>query len=85
MLIISLDSFYRPVDKTKHKIEDYDFDHPAALDFDMAYQVLKDLLEGKQTKIPRYNFKTHSREEEYDLVEPCDVILFEGILALFSE
>lgn len=36
-------------------------------------------------KIPRYDFVNHRREEKYDEPEPCDVILFEGIFALYSE
>jgi uridine kinase len=46
VLLIPLDSFYKPLDKTKQKPEDYNFDSPAALDFDMAYDVLKALLRG---------------------------------------
>lgn len=43
------------------------------------------MIEGKSTRIPRYSFVTHAREEEWDVVEPTDIILFEGILALYDE
>jgi uridine kinase len=69
--IIPLDSFYKSknsnnidVDKTKVNVADYNFDHPNALDFDDAYNVLSELLRGKKTKIPKYSFATHSRLSE---------------------
>src|ERR1700733_12364517 len=72
------------VDKTRVNIEDYNFDHPHALDFDLAYSVLSDLLKGKKVQIPRYSFVTHSRLAESDEAKPTDVILFEGILAFYD-
>ena len=47
VLLIPLDCFYKPLDKTKHKPEDYNFDSPDALDFEMAYNLLKALLRGE--------------------------------------
>jgi len=78
--VISLDSFYKGVDMSKAK--DYNFDHPDALDFDLCYEIIKQLLTRQKTQIPIYSFKTHSREEETIEVLPGDMILFEGILAL---
>jgi hypothetical protein len=52
------------VDKAKVIIEEYNFDHPHALDFDMAYKVLDDLLKGQKTSLPKYCFVTHSRLKE---------------------
>ena len=46
MLVISLDSFYKSLDENKYKANEYNFDHPDALDFDKAYECLKSLLEG---------------------------------------
>lgn len=62
VLLIALDSFYKPMDKTKHKPEDYNFDHPDALDFDMAYEVLKTLLKGEEAEVPQYCFVNHARK-----------------------
>ena len=39
MCIITLDSFYKSIDKKVTKIADYNFDHPDALDLDLAYEV----------------------------------------------
>lgn len=40
MTILSLDSFYKGVDKTKIDISQYNFDHPDALDWDLAYEII---------------------------------------------
>lgn len=84
VLIVPLDCFYKGLDKTKVNAKDYNFDHPDALDFDQAYECLLKLLNGEKAAIPRYNFVTHSPEEEKDIVEPTEVILFEGILSLYD-
>lgn len=51
--IISLDSFYKSifpinvgVDKTQINVAEYNFDHPNALDFDLAYKTLKNLIDS---------------------------------------
>lgn len=35
--------------------------------------------------MPRYDFETHSRTDECVRVEPTDVVVIEGILALYDE
>ena len=40
VLIISLDCFYKKLDKTKCDPKDYNFDHPDALDFDQAFECI---------------------------------------------
>jgi uridine kinase len=47
MTILSCDSFYKGVDKTKIDISTYNFDHPDALDWDNAFEVISTLLSGK--------------------------------------
>lgn len=83
-MIIPLDCFYKDLDKSVNP-KDYNFDHPDSLDFESAYDCLFKLLNGEVAAIPRYNFTTNSQEKEKDLVEPTEVILFEGILALYDE
>ena len=41
--------------------ENYDFDSPNALDFDLAYDKICELLTYKDVEIPVYDFTTHSR------------------------
>jgi uridine kinase len=42
----------------------YNFDHPEALDFDLAYERLKTLVAGKDCQIPTYDFALHQRTSE---------------------
>ena len=44
-------------------LNNYNFDHPDAFDFDLVYDTLKRLKEGKSVDVPVYNFNTHSREK----------------------
>ena len=84
VLLIALDSFYKPLRKGIDKAEDYNFDAPEALDFDMAYEVLKSLLKGEKAEVPEYCFVTHSRKPDHVSVQPTEVIIFEGILSLYD-
>ncbi len=45
----------------KKHIKQYNFDHPRALDFVMIKECMAELLKGNDTKIPIYNFVTHTR------------------------
>jgi len=79
--VLSLDSFYKG-GIPPEKVASYNFDHPDSLDFDLCYEVLKKLVQKKDAEIPVYSFVTHSRAEQWEKIKPCDIILFEGILAL---
>ena len=46
LTIISLDCFYKGIDKSVVDVKDYNFDHPDALDFDLAYEVDKIIIQG---------------------------------------
>ena len=61
---------------------DYNFDHPLAFDQAEIVRCLDCLRSGKAVEIPMYDFKTHSRCDETELVQPAEVILLEGILVL---
>ncbi len=89
--IRSQDCFYRPLSAADRELayrQDYNFDHPNAFDFDHQIDVLTELRAGSSSvAIPTYDFTTHSRlPPEHDThVEAPQIIIFEGILALFDE
>ena len=58
MVVYDFDNYREEDHENAHN---YNFDHPNALDFDCAYEVILELLEGRNTKIPIYDFTTHSR------------------------
>lgn len=44
---------------------DYNFDHPAAFDFELLVATLRKLKQGKSVKIPVYDFTTHRRQKDW--------------------
>jgi len=84
---LSQDSFYREL--TPHEISlankgMFNFDHPDAFDNTLMESCMKDILEGRQTQIPVYDFKTNSRSPgEFTTIYPSDVVLVEGILVFY--
>ncbi|TKR58321.1 hypothetical protein L596_029779 [Steinernema carpocapsae] len=86
---ISQDSFYRnltPDENIRASRGDFNFDHPDAFEHPLMLNVLDSLCNGRAEKIPRYDFKTNSRlSNEFDIVEPADVIIVEGILVFYDQ
>ncbi|PRP86308.1 uridine-cytidine kinase 2-A-like [Planoprotostelium fungivorum] len=82
--MISQDCFYKSLDHTVDP-KTYNFDHPDAFDWELMEVTLKDLREGKPTKVPIYDYVTHSRSTEYTSLCAIDIILFEGILVFYEQ
>lgn len=56
------------------------FDHPDAIDFPRLASCLEELKQGRSTRIPDYDFATHSRKALEIEIRPKSVILVDGIL-----
>jgi len=83
--LIKMDNYYKDLPPGVDP-QDINFDSPAAFDFDLFYDHLKDLKEGKTVQVPDYSFITYRKEPGiYHEVNPKDVILVEGILVLYEE
>jgi uridine kinase len=82
--VIPLDSYYR--DQSKLSPEERarrNYDHPDAFDSTLLRQHLGELLNGSGIDAPIYNFALHCRDAtQVRRVEPVDVVIVEGILAL---
>ena len=61
----------------------YNFDSPDAIDFGMLVEGLKKLKKGESFSKPKYNKKLKVREDTWQTVDPCDVVIVEGHL-IFS-
>jgi uridine kinase len=88
VVVISTDNFYRPLTPEEMKATetgDYDFDHPKAFDFGLMAQCVRKIRKGQRVKIPIYDFKTHSRLKETETIYGADVLVVEGILALYDK
>jgi len=77
-LLISHDRYYLDVAEPRG----HNYDHPDALDTARLVRDLRELLAGRAAGLPVYDFPTHCRLPEPEVVEPSDIILVEGILTL---
>lgn len=85
VILVEQDSYYRnlsdmPLDE-RHQAN---FDHPDAIDSDMLVNHLKRLKGGHAIEMPVYDFKSHTRSDVTEHIDPKPVVLVEGIL-IFSE
>ena len=82
---ISLDDYYK--DFRELPFEErakINYDHPKAFDWKLMNSQLKALKNGETIEKPIYDFTTHSRSEKTEIVEPKELILIEGIMALVN-
>lgn len=85
--VISCDSFYKvltPAQKEAAYANNYDFDSPSAIDFETMKAAVRKLMRWEDAEIPCYDFATHSRTGQTELVPSRNVVILEGIL-IFSD
>jgi uridine kinase len=85
VVLVEQDSYYRnlsdmPLDE-RHQAN---FDHPDSIDSDMLVNHLMRLKQGLSVEMPLYDFVTHTRSEEIEVIKPKPVVIIEGIL-IFAE
>lgn len=56
------------------------YDHPGSLETELLVAHIDDLLAGIAVSVPVYDFTQHRRTEQIHRIEPCPIILVEGIL-----
>lgn len=83
--LIPQDSYYNDTTNlTPAERQKINFDHPSAFDWELLAKQIKDLKEGKAIEQPTYSYLVSNRLPETIHVEPCEVIVIEGIMALWS-
>jgi uridine kinase len=85
VIIMSIDSFYKSLNEEQNRLahlNEYDLDSPASIDFDLLYERLKQLKQGKRVDIPVYSFPLHQRLDETVSLYSPHVVILEGNLAL---
>lgn len=85
---ISLDDYFvNRTDTPKDKNGDYDFESLYALDIPFFNAQLKDLMDGKEIELPRFNFQKGEREKigKKIRLEKNMILILEGIHALNPE
>ena len=81
--VLPLDSYYKdsshiPFEERKN----INFDHPDAFDWNLLSEHITMLREGKAIEQPIYSYITSTRQKETVHIEPREVVIIEGILAL---
>jgi len=84
--IIAHDSYY--LDRSTlppEEREDINYDHPDAFDRILFHRHLGELAEGRGIDCPIYDYNTHTRSKKAIRIDPCKVLIIEGILVLQDE
>lgn len=84
--VVSIDDYYKdfsvlPIEE-RAKIN---FDHPKAFDWKLMNEQIKALKNGQTIEKPIYDFTIHGRSSKTEVVEPKELIVIEGIMALVNK
>ena len=58
------------------------YDHPFAFDHALMIEQIDALLAGQAIEKPVYDFVQHTRSTVTEVIEPCDVVVLEGLFVL---
>ena len=85
VVVIPQDSYYK--DSSHIPVEErqfINFDHPDAFDWELLVEQIAMLRSGKAIEQPTYSYITCTRQPEVIHIEPKEVIIVEGIMALVN-
>ncbi|MDC4163416.1 uridine kinase [Mycoplasma sp. T363T] len=84
---VCLDNYYKPFsDLSLEERKKINYDDPNSFDFNKVYNDLLDLKNNKSIKMPIYDYKNYTRKsDDYMIINPADIILYEGILSLYDD
>ena len=83
---VSIDDYYK--DFSSLPMEErakLNFDHPKAFDWKLMNEQFKALKNGESIEKPIYDFTIHGRSNKTEKVEPKELIIIEGIMALVNK
>ncbi len=84
--ILPQDAYYKDNSElTFEQRKKINYDHPNSIDFDLLLEHLRALKSGDEIKQPIYSYITHSRESDYKVVHPKEILIVEGILVFTNE
>ncbi len=83
--VLATDAYYRDLSHLSAAERGaVNFDAPAALDWELLVADLARLRSGASVRVPRYDFATHTRMPEPAPLAPSEVLIVEGLFALFD-
>lgn len=81
VLVLGLDSYYH--DFAGVPEASIEVDVPEALDRSLLFEQTAALARGELVEKPVYDYATHSRQTGGDRVEPGEIVVLEGLFALY--
>lgn len=85
-IILSHDNYYLDLGHlSPEEIKRVNFDHPDAIDHEYLLSDVRKMLSGIPVQLPDYDFITHRRSAGTDYIYQRDVIILEGIFALYYQ
>lgn len=86
VVILRMDDYYKDQGSISMEVRlQTNYDHPFAFDMDLLIEDLNKLKEGIAIEKPVYDFMEHTRSDYRETIEPCDVVILEGLLTLDEE
>ena len=84
--IISIDDFFKSRAEME-KQENPDYESIDSIDFDYFKECVENILAGRETHLPTFDFVTGERKKEYEVYIPHEkgIVVFEGIQAMYPE
>jgi uridine kinase len=83
---IPMDNYYEDLSHLDFEERtEVNYDHPSAFEWELLREHMDALLSGQPIEMPQYDFSEHNRKDETRTVEPTDVVVLEGIFALYDE
>lgn len=80
-ILIEQDNYYLDLSHLSAEEQSlHNYDHPKSIDFDLLKQHLIALKNGDSIQKPSYDFKSHTRNDSYEVVEPARIVIVDGIL-----
>lgn len=81
--VIPQDSYYKDLSHLSlEERKTHNFDEPNAIEWPLLCRHIQELKQGKTIEVPTYSYLSCTRQSETIKIEPCDVIIVEGILVL---
>lgn len=82
----SIDDYYKDLSSlSMGERKKQNFDHLKAFDWKLMKEQLTALKNGETVEKPIYDYVNHNRSKETKVVEPKDLIIVEGIMALVNK
>lgn len=83
VVLLPQDSYYKDSSRIPlEKRQNINFDHPDAFDWTLLSEHVAALRRGESIEQPTYSYLTCTRQAETIHIEPREVVIIEGILAL---